>query len=227
MKKTYKKISVALVAIISVVAITISSSITIVATESENYLNDGLENCHQLDQYEVDEGYILQNKYNSSSLRAVTLPEYTANTYFTDNGYECTDHGTIDGVYVNPCKPGRICNCREFESSIQCAGFARYVYTTHHGYSIDSVSKTNLDRNISSGDIAKATLKDLPEGTFIKVNARTTSGGTIPHFMIVSATSENDVLLYHANYGGSCRVRNMRITYDVFATNFPYIYYTC
>lgn len=225
------KIKKTVTAVISAIAITVSgATIDASAFESGSYSNDGLENCHQLDQYEVDDGYILGDTYNlnSRSSRAVTIPAYTSNTYFTDNGKECTDHGTVNGVYVgNPCEAGVSCNCKEFESSIQCAGFARYVYTTYHGYSINDVKKNELKKNITSADVAKATLKDLPKGTFIKVKALTASGGTVQHFMIVSKASEDNVLLYHANYGGNCRVRNMRITYDVFATNFPYIYYTC
>ena len=94
-------------------------------------------------------------------------------------------------------------------------------------YSINSVSKNTLNKSTSTAEVAKETLKDLPEGTFIKVKARTSSGSTVTHFMIVSRASEDDVILYHANYGGNCKVRNMRITYEVFANNFPYVYYTC
>ena len=136
---------------------------------------------------------------NAFSSRAVTLPQYTSGTYFTNDSMECTDHGTVNGVYIgNPCQPGVSCNCKEFEWSIQCAGFARYVYKTYHGYSINSVSKNTLNKSTSTAEVAKETLKDLPEGTFIKVKARTSSGSTVTHFMIVSRASEDDVILYHA-----------------------------
>lgn len=191
---------------------------------------DGTENCHQLDQYEVDEGYLWEdaNKFSLGFARGVTIPEYTANTYFTYNGNECTDHGTVNGVYIgNPCSPKVSCNCKNFEASIQCVGFARYVYTTYHGYSIDSKEKTNYNKSISSSQEAKDLLKDLPKGTFIKVKTLTSSGSLVTHFMIVSDTTDDTVLLYHANYGGNCRVRNMRMSYNTYATNFPYVYYTC
>lgn len=230
-QNTMTKFKKTLTIIISALVISILNlSISAYAIESFSNPNDGLENCHQLDQYEVNDNYILHdaNDHNAFSSRAVTLPQYTSGTYFTNDSMECTDHGTVNGVYIgNPCQPGVSCNCKEFEWSIQCAGFARYVYKTYHGYSINSVSKNTLNKSTSTAEVAKETLKDLPEGTFIKVKARTSSGSTVTHFMIVSRASEDDVILYHANYGGNCKVRNMRITYEVFANNFPYVYYTC
>lgn len=219
-----------------VVVMTVAlSNIAVSANEVDssivNNYNDGLEGCHQLDQYEVDDydWYVSSSEYgdNLYSLYSVTLPQYTANTYFTNNSKECTDHGMVNGVYVgNPCSAGVACNCKEFELSIQCAGFARYVYTSYHGYSINSVSKKNLGIRITSSSEAKTLIKDLPDGTFIKVQARTDAGSLIDHFMIISQADEDNVLLYHANYGGNCRVRNMRISYELFADKFPYVYYT-
>lgn len=216
-----------------VVVMTVAlSNITVSANNSiVNNYNDGLEGCHQLDQYEVDDydWYVSSSEHASNpySLYSVTLPQYTANTYFTNNSKECTDHGMVNGTYVgNPCSAGVPCNCKEFESSIQCAGFARYVYTSYHGHSIGTASKNTINKNITS-DEAKTLIKDLPDGTFIKTKALTDSGSLIDHFMIISTADEDNVLLYHANYGGNCRVRNMRISYELFAKNFPYIYYTC
>ncbi len=219
--KTKKQVA----AIISAIAILISGS------SFPAYANnlDGLENCHQLDKYEVDDSeWFTSATKNGRSTISVTDPQYTSNTYFTVNSQECTDHGTVNGVYIgNPCSANGACNCKVFEYSIQCAGFARHIYKRYHGTSINNVSKNNLNVSITSAAQAKALIKDLPIGTFIKVNAKTSSGGYVQHFMIVSNTSEDNVLLYHANYGGNCRVRNMRIPYDEFAANFTYIYYTC
>lgn len=60
--------------IISALVISILNlSISAYAIESFSNPNDGLENCHQLDQYEVNDNYILHdaNDHNAFSSRAV------------------------------------------------------------------------------------------------------------------------------------------------------------
>lgn len=214
-----------IVAVMSALAISVTG-IASTAFAAENISNLNRNSCHYIDDCNIDNADISsENEYSASSTYPFPYSEYKGGTYYTENGSKCTDHGHVgkDGAYVNPCKPGIACNCKEFEWSIQCAGFAREIYSKYHGYSMDSATKNQLNKSITTADDAKNIILGLPECTFIKV--QTASG--IDHFMIVTRTSENYVTLYHANYKDGCEITYERILYSEFKNRFSYIYYTC
>ena len=49
------------------------------------------------------------------------LSNYPVGSYFTVNGRACTDHGS------GSCSTTGGCNCKSYDSSIQCMGFAKYA----------------------------------------------------------------------------------------------------
>lgn len=214
-----------IVAVMSAIAISVTGA-AVTAFAVENSANHNNDNSGYNDVCDVDNADISpENEYSAASTYPFPYSEYKNGSYYTVDGKKCTDHGHVgkDGAYVNPCEPGSGCNCKNFEWSIQCAGFAREIYSRYHGYSMDSATKNQLEKSIETADDAKSVLLGLPECTFIKV--KTASGRD--HFMIVTRTSDNYVTLYHANYKDGCEVTYERILYSEFNNRFSKIYYTC
>lgn len=209
-----------IVAVMSALAISITGIASTASAMENTDFDSEIENYQLIDDFDADNA-----EYSAAATYPFPYSEYKGGTYYTNDGNKCTDHGHVgeNGAYINPCEFGCGCNCKDFEWSIQCAAFAREIYSKYHGYSMDSATKNHLKADINSAEDAKKAILGLPECTFIKV--KTNSG--LPHFMIVTRTSDNYVTLYHANYKDGCEITYERILYSEFNNRFSHIYYTC
>lgn len=156
---------------------------------------------------------------SATSARSVSLPlaQYPDGSYYSLTKKACTCHG---GSLGNPCYWDNSCDCINFDSAIQCAAFAKYIYyivNGTHTYSHSAIDK-NIDLNASN---AKSTLQSLPVGTYLRV--RTSNGYS--HSIAIAGTSSTGITIYHANYGGPCKVRYQTLTWAAFASSFNYLYY--
>ena len=70
---------------------------------------------------------------NSETIRRL-LNEYPDGSYFTRDGKACESHET--------CTWSTPCNCINYDDSIQCAAFAKYVFYCLKGYKWDSGTTT-------------------------------------------------------------------------------------
>lgn len=69
------------------------------------------------------------------------LSNYPVGSYFTVNGRACTDHGS------GSCSTTGGCNCKSYDSSIQCMGFAKYAsdqYAHRGSWSYHNLSPSQL-----------------------------------------------------------------------------------
>lgn len=156
---------------------------------------------------------------STASVKAVSLPltDYPNNSYYSDNGKECTCHGKNLG---NPCEYYIPCNCKVFDYSIQCVAFAKDVYNRYHGELYTPSNKIPVGKSLTSGSVAKSYLNGLPEGTYV---AGASKGTT--HIIIIVATTDEKITFYHANgYNNNpCQVRYEARTWDNFVTYFTYL----
>lgn len=192
--------------------------ISVTCTANAEFTTGGLEDCRFLDEYDINTpSYSTYGLFTAKS-KSLPLTEYPKDTYFSVTGKECTCH-------KKNCSYSGGCDCRVYESSIQCAGFARYVYNEYHDISVDMVTKNYINANINKTS-AYNYLRNVSKGTFIKVKAVTSDSTLVDHFMIITKTTDDYIRIYHANYGGKCRVRYQQLPYEKFSKLFPYIYYT-
>ena len=163
-----------------------------------------------------------ENSPSSLRFRPVfPLDEYPAGSYFTYNGNVCTCHSS----YANHCSYNRnystvrccntvnhsLGNCKVYTNtgSIQCKGFADYVYHHTTGHDIGSSYVINTDDYSSIGDdetgaaLMKTFLKGLKDGSNVRVSVR---GKSYNHSFIVSDIRENGIYLYDANRTDLCKV---------------------
>lgn len=135
--------------------------------------------------------------------------KYPDGSYFSTTGKACACHVT------NPS----YCTCIEYEGSIQCDGFAKYVYDYFHftrfNKHIDDLVYVNKKLNASE---AKSKFLNTPMGTYIRVQ---TSNGSDHSIAIVEA-SDKKVSIAHANYHNDCSIIYKDYSWNDFVLAFPY-----
>lgn len=157
-----------------------------------------------------------ERTYSTSSV-SFPLSEYPNGSYYSLTGVACSCHG---GSLGNPCYWDNSCDCINFDNSIQCAAFAKYIFYLAKGYHYSSGSRTTKNVSLTS-TTAKSNLRNLSQGTYIRV---LTNNG-YEHSLAIVGTSSTGITVYHANYGGSCKVNYKTYTWANFASAFPYLYY--
>lgn len=143
------------------------------------------------------------------------LAQYPDGSYFSRTGVKCTCHHKG----YNPCSWVTPCDCKNFDNSIQCIAFAKYIYYSVHGYPYKTENKIPVNKNLS-GSIAKSYLKGKTIGTYVYGKV-----GLAPHAIVIVETSENNITFYHANGHGEepCQVRYESLEWDSFANYFTYL----
>ncbi|HBH95688.1 MAG TPA: hypothetical protein DDX91_08035 [Ruminococcaceae bacterium] len=138
--------------------------------------------------------------------------KYPNNSYFSTTGKACTCHGSGCFNYSG-------CTCIKYEGSIQCDGFAKYVYDYFHltRFSKYDNKLVYLNEKLNASE-AKSKFLNTPMGTYIRVK---TSNGSDHSIAIVGTTNET-VSIAHANYHGDCSVIYKDYTWKGFVDAFPY-----
>lgn len=180
------------------------------------------------------------NDTEVSSYGSVSLPlsDWPADgkTYFSvDKTTACSCHNSDDNdcEYLSPpsglsqlrCYSGNLSgHCRKYKAtkSIQCKGFADYVF---HSYTGTDCGSTNSEpeKLVASGNftsaVAKTNFYGIPVGSHIRGKL---SSGT-PHSIIVLGTTSTGITYYQANIGGSCKISTATKTWAQFASWFDSI----
>lgn len=165
-----------------------------------------------------------------------TLPltEYPVGSYFTYDGKACTCHSYCtyaipSGYSTTRCynlHTGTSGNCIRYapNGSIQCAGFADYVFKQYNGVnrSDSNVVDARLT-SITSTSIKDFVNKNLKRGSHFRVYLNQTyvwNGETYytPHSIIITDITSDGISYYQANYGGRCKVSTDYKTWDQLAS---------
>ena len=168
------------------------------------------------------DSYWETNNVSTNSVRAVSLPlsNYTAGTYYSSTGKACTCHSYIctysvpSGASTTNCyitSKSKSGDCIRYAAtgSIQCKGFADYVYYEYTGhnigssYTISTTGYSSISNNTAGANLMKAFFEDLANGTNVRVSVR---NATYNHSIIVCNASSTGIYLYDANRVGTCKV---------------------
>ncbi len=131
-------------------------------------------------------------------------------SYFTDNGEACTSHGNDCSYYSETA-----CNCKMFTQSIQCCGFAKYVFYNIFG--------REFYYTTGGGAALIKEVYDVNGDEIYNLCLRMRAGDYIQgpgHYMIFLSADEDGLTVYEGNYGGRCRVNVRTVTYASFASQY-------
>lgn len=172
--------------------------------------------------YDDSTAYAISDTENSTAAYAATsklnqlLAEYPDGSYYSNTKKACTCHRSG----YNPCDWDIDCDCINYDYSIQCVAFAKYVFYNLRGFkwANGQIVCTNVS-NVTA-EKAKSILKGTPAGTY--VNGKQYGKGE--HAISIVSTSDSGLYVYEANYEGHCRVRYKEWTWEEFANYMPYFY---
>lgn len=141
---------------------------------------------------------------------------YSDGDYFSNNRQACTHHVSD----FSTCYLDGSCGCRSFESSIQCAGFARLVYWASTGSSITS---QDMVSGLSSSQWTTANIKKyftdkITIGSYVRLYLR-----SYGHSFIVTDITDTGISVYDCNYVGPCEVDMRNLTWADIKSKFTYI----
>ena len=167
---------------------------------------------------------------NYTSTGAVLpLTEYPVNSYFSDNGGECTHHK----INSNNCSflNESACNCKIYHASIQCMGFAKYVYAKYANMTDSNFStlynngteKSNYNYSFSgSATRVQSILQSLPTGAYVRFTRSSGNG----HSVIILSTSGSGITVYDCNWDKDCKVGSRTESYSSLAQKFSGVEFT-
>lgn len=172
-----------------------------------------------------------------SSLRTtydrLPVPGYPNGSYYTNDRGPCSCHDEC-GIYVPEGEDDSRCyilgvgsgNCKRYDNtgSIQCKGFADYIYHLYNEvdiadrYKIDVSSYTSISNNSTGAALLQELFSSLPIGSNVRVVIRSTGGN---HSIIVSDKSSSGITVYDANSDGkTCVVKNRTFTWSQLAERY-------
>lgn len=151
---------------------------------------------------------------------------YPDGSYFSKTGKACSCHG---GNLGNPCSWNHSCDCINYDSSIQCVAFAKYVFYNLRGYKWENGTTTQIGITNATATTAKNALYGVPMGTYVLVRRNSSSA---EHSLSIIETTSTTVTVYDANSGycaanntdySKCKVRYLTLKWEKFAEQYKYI----
>lgn len=147
---------------------------------------------------------------------------YEDGRYFSNAGITtpCTHHNS-------GCNFNGSCGCKSFNNSIQCYGFAQFVYWKRYGVyfseanQIGGLSKSKF----SVGEIQNYIRSNLRVGSHIRLHLRNKGDGYY-HSIIVTSKSSTGIGVYDANWDNKCGIRMTTWTWDDIFNYFDEIKYS-
>lgn len=168
----------------------------------------------------------------TTTIAGVSLPlaEYGPSDYFTRSGRACRHHtaarraaGKRDICDIE----GGSCGCGYYDSpllgyGIQCAGFAKMVYTTLYPTAEAPGAAILPTRLPGSEQAMRSQFADLPPGSYLKFDKW--GGGS--HYVILLEVQRGDtpqedrLIFYHANWDECCGVDITAFSYAALAARY-------
>jgi len=169
-----------------------------------------------------------QSKPKKHANVSLPLQEYPSGSFFTINGKACTCHSVSEnkcGIRSTSCvKNGISGNCKVHNESIQCKGFADYVFETCTGIECKHYNAVDADtipfyfgNNILGQDELSDFMRGLPAGSNLRMSNR--SGGS--HSFIMVEATRTGITLYDCNGTSTpCKVRTVERTWKELVTTY-------
>lgn len=166
------------------------------------------------------DSYWEPSNVSTNSVRSSSLPlaGYPAGSFYSTTGTSCDCHNTCGYAVPSGASP-YICyrpgvgsgKCIRYKptGSIQCKGFADYVYYEYTGhnigssYTISTTGYSSISNDTAGANLMKAFFEDLDDGSNVRVSVR---NKTYNHSIIVCNASSTGIYLYDANRVGTCKV---------------------
>ena len=195
--------------------------------QREKFMND----TETLDWILYSDEYWNNGGYSFTSLGSVPIEKpmltsasfpvagYEAGTYFSSvrGRPACTHHS------YNNCTFDGKCGCGSFDNSIQCLGFAKFVYWTRTGSSMSANGQLKGLYNWSEAEIKKYIVNNLNIGSHIRFHVK---GKNFDHSVIVTSISNTQIGVYDANWDNQCGIRMTTMSWADIYKNFDYIDYS-
>lgn len=146
-----------------------------------------------------------------------SVTKYTVGTHFSIDGDDCTCHGG--------CNEYKKCNCIHYgDGGLQCVAFARYAFDIYsHRSSWNKKNEEDInedDRSISTTAKAEKEMKKISVGSYVRVLKSNLKDG---HSFILAGFTSTGIMMYDANYVGTCVVGYHEIAYSKLASNYAII----
>lgn len=148
---------------------------------------------------------------------SLPLSEYPSGSYFTYNGEACTNHGTGTCSYTGGC------NCKYYDNSIQCMGFAKYAsdqYAHRSSWSLPSGDSSTTRVTLSTDSEVLVYFSSLPKGSYLRL---ANSSGVEVHSVVTIYVSNSTVQTYECNYSGACQVSVESRSLSSFRSSYRYV----
>lgn len=168
-------------------------------TEKGNFTDEQYERYVNTDFYK---NTVYAEDEVSSPRASLPLSSYPSGSYFSKSGKACTHH-------KSGCNINGSCGCKSYNNSIQCMGFANYVFKQYNG--VDCVA-FNANGKLTS--ISASSLKTYFNKLKVGSHFRYMGTNGIPHSFIVTRITSTGVSVYEANYtSNNCVVGQRTISF--------------
>lgn len=192
----------------------------------ERFIHDISANTDQLilSDAEYDNLFLASDTSNeeSADLNASSSlplhPSYPNGSYFTKNGGPCDHHP--DCSYTGDC------NCKPYYGSIQCAGFAQFMYDYYsHKTGFVRASGDNITPigNLTSYAAVQAFLNQLTPGAYIRLSRIANDTGVGSHSIVFLSQSGSTFRTYECNVNNTCNVVVRDNVYSYFTNGYKCI----
>ena len=172
--------------------------------------------------FSINSNAVSGNQYTANQYIAgrldLVLSEYPTGSYFSFDGKPCDHHNTNTCSYFGGCTCRSYFEDNETGKSIQCMGFAHYVFYKLFGF----VDRAEYDESkyyslgeIEKGQMTAANCKNL------LINASTGAHiRVVGHSMIYLSGNNDGFTVLHCNADAKCGISIKYFTWDGFAKTF-------
>lgn len=182
------------------------------------------------------DSYWNTSEVSTNSVRSVSLPlsSYPSGSYYSSTGKACTCHSysctysvpsgnSTSKCYITSKSKSGDCIRYVATGSIQCKGFADYVYHEYTGhdvgdsYTVSTSGYSSISNDTTGANLMKSFFTSLTVGSNVRLSVR---GASYNHSVIVCSTSSTGVYIYDANRTGNCKIGYTFKTWSQLASSY-------
>lgn len=199
-------------------ALGIGASIPVFAHElkgstTSHYRNDGYEDWISSEEYNNPSASSIR-PFADSDQPTLPLENYPSGSYFSKRASGCTCHPG--------CTYTQKCDCINYQNTIQCLAFARFVFSEYNGVECSSANEVaGLAASAITASSVKNDLSSLPKGSHVRYGRSV--GFSQEHSFIIIAKYASSVKIYDANWEPNCKVTVRTVTYEDLTNEIGYI----
>lgn len=207
---------------------------TLPPEQAANILSDPELVYNMQMEYYWDENPVIYSTPRAS----LPLSNYPSGSYYSFNSKGCTCHGKgcefdvddaikKDRCFIKSTQTSGECILYKGTNSIQCKGFADYVYKEYHGYDVNSkYAISGCPGSITNDANGAAKWKDFSQKLKVGSNVRAVArSGDYKHSFIVMSKSSSGLTIYDANRAAdNCKVSVATFTWAELAKKYNSVY---